>query len=475
MNETRQYIGARYVPKFSDPITWNKNNSYEALTIVTYLNNSYTSKKNVPTGTEITNTEYWVVTGNYNAQVEEYRKETESVHNKVNSIYGNGNVYNVLDDSAYDANSIQTAINSTINKLSEGDAIYIPAGNYIATASINMHLPNHCTILCDGKITFTGSGNLINLSGDLCTITFNAIYKDTYDTSVFSNNNGVCFNATENTLNYCDIYVNEIRGFNCAFKFAYPKEKYAQYNRIKFNLLSFCEYGFYLNCAGGWVNSNTFLGGRCWCDYAVYTTGTTDRTYLNDNKFINFGLEGNKIGFYLTDSASFNSFTGFRCVEEPKEYYVWVGTNAKENIFESSCLFPIDKLYSLTENKIRGTIANTASGGWDYDYILTGDGGAGSVKYKHNAVPIKATTHKYTFDTIDANGDGTATVYDYDRPSGYSTCVAVIPTELQGNYSSQCAFYVTKILTDSGLRISVHNYTSNALTNISASVTLLWI
>lgn len=75
----RQYIGARYVPKFADPIAWDKANSYEALTIVTYLNNSYTSKKPVPANTEITDTEYWVVTGNYNAQVEEYRQETEKV------------------------------------------------------------------------------------------------------------------------------------------------------------------------------------------------------------------------------------------------------------------------------------------------------------------------------------------------------------------------------------------------------------
>ena len=76
---TRQYIGARYVPIFADPIAWVKENSYEALTIVTYLNNSYTSKKPVPANTEITNTEYWAVTGNYNAQIEEYRQETVKV------------------------------------------------------------------------------------------------------------------------------------------------------------------------------------------------------------------------------------------------------------------------------------------------------------------------------------------------------------------------------------------------------------
>lgn len=80
---TRQYIGARYVPKFADPIAWVKENSYEALTIVTYLNNSYTSKKPVPANTEITDTNYWVVTGNYNAQVEEYRQKVEEYSQKV--------------------------------------------------------------------------------------------------------------------------------------------------------------------------------------------------------------------------------------------------------------------------------------------------------------------------------------------------------------------------------------------------------
>lgn len=78
---TRQYIGARYVPKFfkntNGNAEWVNGISYEALTIVTYLGNSYTSKKPVPPNINILNTEYWVNTGNYNAQVEEYRKEVE--------------------------------------------------------------------------------------------------------------------------------------------------------------------------------------------------------------------------------------------------------------------------------------------------------------------------------------------------------------------------------------------------------------
>ena len=70
----RQYIGARYVPKFADPIEWQDGMSYEALTIVTYMGASYTSKKAVPVGVKPTDNRYWVVTGNYNAQVEEYRQ-----------------------------------------------------------------------------------------------------------------------------------------------------------------------------------------------------------------------------------------------------------------------------------------------------------------------------------------------------------------------------------------------------------------
>lgn len=75
---TTQYIGSRYVPLFADPIDWDKSKTYEPLTIVTYQGNSYTSKQAVPSNIEITNTDYWALTGNYNAQIEEYRREVQT-------------------------------------------------------------------------------------------------------------------------------------------------------------------------------------------------------------------------------------------------------------------------------------------------------------------------------------------------------------------------------------------------------------
>ena len=70
---TRQYKGARYVPIIDGE--WDNTKSYDPLVIVTYNGNSYTSKTYVPEGVDITNTTYWVCTGNYNAQVEYYRQE----------------------------------------------------------------------------------------------------------------------------------------------------------------------------------------------------------------------------------------------------------------------------------------------------------------------------------------------------------------------------------------------------------------
>lgn len=81
----REYIGARYVPIFADPVEWNQNLAYEPLTIVTYAGNSYTSRQYVPKGVLINNTEYWVPTGNFNGQLELYRKEVADLSDDLNN------------------------------------------------------------------------------------------------------------------------------------------------------------------------------------------------------------------------------------------------------------------------------------------------------------------------------------------------------------------------------------------------------
>lgn len=71
----REYVGARYVPVFANPAEWDNTRGYEPLTIVLHQGNSFTSTQYVPTGVDINNTEYWLETGNWNAQIEAYREE----------------------------------------------------------------------------------------------------------------------------------------------------------------------------------------------------------------------------------------------------------------------------------------------------------------------------------------------------------------------------------------------------------------
>ena len=74
---TRQYIGARYVPKFDGE--WNENKVYEPLTIVEYNNGSYTSKIPVPAGTLPTNKEYWALTGSTNGFIQKLQGDVEDL------------------------------------------------------------------------------------------------------------------------------------------------------------------------------------------------------------------------------------------------------------------------------------------------------------------------------------------------------------------------------------------------------------
>ena len=58
----RQYIGARYMPKFMG--TYDATTAYEALSVVDNgLGTSYISNKPVPAGTPLTDGDYWMIYG----------------------------------------------------------------------------------------------------------------------------------------------------------------------------------------------------------------------------------------------------------------------------------------------------------------------------------------------------------------------------------------------------------------------------
>lgn len=79
----RQYIGARYVPVFADPIQWDNTRTYEPLTMVQNNGDTYITRQAVPVGIDILNTEYWVFLSNWNAQIETYRNEVLAFDDRI--------------------------------------------------------------------------------------------------------------------------------------------------------------------------------------------------------------------------------------------------------------------------------------------------------------------------------------------------------------------------------------------------------
>ena len=80
----REYIGARYVPIFVGD--WDNTKTYEPLSIVQNAGASYTSRQYVPAGIAINNTDYWALTGNYNAQVESYRQDVLAYNGRITAL-----------------------------------------------------------------------------------------------------------------------------------------------------------------------------------------------------------------------------------------------------------------------------------------------------------------------------------------------------------------------------------------------------
>lgn len=169
----RQYIGARYVPIFDGE--YNSEKSYEPLTIVTYNYSSYTSKKRVPAGVLPTNTEYWALTGNYNAQMNEVNNDLQETKENINTktkwftipeefgAAGDG----VTDDTAAVTDCIMDAI--------ENDKIVILSAWYkvrkidltgVGVRIFNLHIsgitPNCSNYLTNG--VFSGSGFISDAS-----------------------------------------------------------------------------------------------------------------------------------------------------------------------------------------------------------------------------------------------------------------------------------------------------------------------
>lgn len=125
-----QYVGARYVPVFANPAQWSSEREYEPLTIVLYQGNSFTSMQYVPIGIDINNEEFWAETGNYNAQVEQYRQEVREYAKKVKTIENTqtqqGETIDALKSTTENLGNSVNALNTKVE--TQGETINVLDG-----------------------------------------------------------------------------------------------------------------------------------------------------------------------------------------------------------------------------------------------------------------------------------------------------------------------------------------------------------
>ena len=158
----RQYVGARYVPIFGradeTTIEWDDLAPYEPLTVVMHLGISYVSRRYVPAGIDITNTDYWVETYRFNAQVEQYRQEVLGFQDQIDDLHSlmTNDYVPFPDELHYSKYGTQGQVLST---LADGSTKWedpiVPSdeqAEQVITAWLDDH-PEATTTVTDGSIT----------------------------------------------------------------------------------------------------------------------------------------------------------------------------------------------------------------------------------------------------------------------------------------------------------------------------------
>ena len=221
---TSQYIGARYVPLFAEPVEWNAERTYEPLTIVLHEGNSYTSRQFVPHGVDLDNSTFWALTGNYNAQVEQYRRDVNNINDTVNNV-----IIKDVNKNAEDIKTIESYLKQfyvTIdmfygnNDTDKFIAALTFARKHNCFVIVNrdlqlddtIELQSNDTIIGAPNVKLTSSKNIFNIAVPTNGAK-NIIIKNV---SLHTPEVGVNVTGGSNGLNESEIHV---RGFNCKTTF----------------------------------------------------------------------------------------------------------------------------------------------------------------------------------------------------------------------------------------------------------------
>lgn len=264
----RQYVGARYVPKIMGE--WNKALQYEALSVVTYMGNSFTSKVPVPANVEINNTDYWINTGNYNVQVATLSNKFDLLNAyytpELFGCVGNG----VTNDTINFQKCIDACIQDNKGLICYAGKKYLVDGLNVKNCQY-LNFNNSQLIasnVCKSIITINTNNNNIILENLICVdnnceATITITYMNHYTL-----NNISLFNVNNKAINFIEGYENTLQNIyietdkvNTAYGLITEK---AHDNSFFNFIIKNLKYGMYFKYGPNWVN-----GFHMWCDNGI--------------------------------------------------------------------------------------------------------------------------------------------------------------------------------------------------------------
>lgn len=172
----RQYIGARYVPKFDG--VWNSTKNYEPLTVVEDGNgNSYTSMKDVPAGTPLSDRNFWILTASFSGAIEQLRRDLQAAQQEIDDIQGE------VDAAETAINDINEWIDHQTEQkcaLFVGDSYAVGTGYNATLADLLGYDANHRAIFDASGYGFAGANPGVT-NGKWLTYIQNNLSRITFD------------------------------------------------------------------------------------------------------------------------------------------------------------------------------------------------------------------------------------------------------------------------------------------------------
>lgn len=147
--EVRQYIGARYTPKFVG--LWDSTTQYNALEVVDNgSGTSYIARKTVPAGTPLNNTEYWFVYGASSGAIIDLQNRMSTAENDIDDLQ---------DETSYVISKGSHLANRKIMLI--GDSYSLTGQAYASWHTLFENLTGTtCTKYADNGGGFVASGQL---------------------------------------------------------------------------------------------------------------------------------------------------------------------------------------------------------------------------------------------------------------------------------------------------------------------------